>query len=431
MVNHRYRIWIAVVLLWGPWTLSCYDADRSNPLDSIAVALFVPQVSHPTGGEQWFVGTTHQIRWKPATRVIDSFVKIQLVCDGDTILVADTASNTGSYLWEVPGHPSALCRIRVTGHGGASASPSFFRINPKPILERMEIGPEGGWEPAAWRELIIFTSDQHDPDGELYLFNRDTDTVRPLTNNPGFDGEAAWLKPHGQLFAFTSDSGGQGQRDVWMNTTARPADAPIRITTTGGGQPAWQNMTNFSNILYYPALVYKKPVSTEYSNLVAVTLDTPIPVIPVIYLPIAFITLPYQFRLEDDKSQDIIGTPTWMYTDGDNSLVYDVGDPATHLVRLNFPGQNYRRVGIPRSAGPPPPLRPAHPSLSPTGDRIAFSSGGDLWISSINSAFVLQLTVGNDTVDDFPDWASENEIVFQRQQINSEEWEIWTVQVQN
>lgn len=431
----HYPVHLVALLLWGLSVLSCTDADRTNPLDGSSVTLFVPKVNHPVGGEQWFPGTFQEIRWSPASQILDKTVTIQLVCGSDTTMVADDVPNSGSFIWQVPDRPYPSCRIRIIGSAGASESPGSFRIKAKPILERMNIGPQGGWEPAALRELIIFTSDRDDPDGELYLFDRETESVTRLTRKPRFDGEAAWFKPLGKLFAYTSTDS-SGDKNIFMMTTEGPqAGFPIQVTTTGGEQPAWQNLPPLSTNAFAngnPALAYKQSVLSVYGQLIAVTLDTRIITLPVITLPLTFITPPRRLLPSVDEPQIQIGAPTWMVLNSGNALIYDAGGSVSHLFRADFPGQLYTPV-IKNPIGLLAEVRsPMNPSLSPNGDYIAFSANGEIWISPLNGVVATQLTrtLGTNLTDNFPDWASDTEIVFQRRQDGSLHWEIWTVQVQ-
>ena len=72
---------------------------------------------------------------------------------------------------------------------------------------------------------------------------------------------------------------------------------------------------------------------------------------------------------------------------------------------------------------------PTHPAFSPISSaRIAFSASGDLWVVSTAGDELLQLT-DDDWENDYPDWSSPTEIIFQRQPSSDAPWEIWSLQV--
>ena len=58
---------------------------------------------------------------------------------------------------------------------------------------------------------------------------------------------------------------------------------------------------------------------------------------------------------------------------------------------------------------------------------MAFASRDDLWITPKSGVAAWRLTIGSD-IDAFPDWASDEEIVFQRKSSIGAPWQLWTVE---
>ena len=406
--------------------ISCIGPERSNPLDGTSIELFVPQITRPNGGEFWFTETRQKIRSSPATEVPDSVVTIQLICAGSSTTIAAGIPNTGLFLWDVPETVSSNCRVRISGSVGYSESNSF-RILPAPILTRVEIGGSGR-HPAALREQILFTSDRQGTD-DIWLFDRRSDTLDRLTTDPGVEDEADFFKPNGTVFAFTSDRSGQGP-DIWMMAMEGPtAFTPIRVTTDGGRQSVWQ-----PSFFSYPALAYRRPEDDTFgrSHIFStslmirtsqiIPLPNPVPVFPEIQITTSS-------ALQQSLSR--IDTITWGNPGGGNVILYQTGDVTSLFWRLDIPlDENFMvddRIR-PTKYQIPEGFVPQHPAITTSGSRVAFSNSGDIWIVPLNDSGATQLTSGP-WEDDFPDWASETKIVFQRRTDTGAPWEIWALQV--
>ena len=117
-------------------------ADTSDADFTISPPATPPTVTSPNGGEDWQVGSAHDITWTVGT---GTGAAIAVSRDGgsswsdiDTSL-ADLASyswrdvvsrldNTGSYSWTVSGPPTTQAEIRVTTSDGADTSDAVFTI---------------------------------------------------------------------------------------------------------------------------------------------------------------------------------------------------------------------------------------------------------------------------------------------------------------
>ncbi len=78
-------------------------------------------LTSPNGGENWVVGSSHNITWSN-TGTIDN-VKIEISTDGGTNYSPVVAStpNTGSYSWTVPNSASTTVKIRVSDAAGTAS----------------------------------------------------------------------------------------------------------------------------------------------------------------------------------------------------------------------------------------------------------------------------------------------------------------------
>ena len=417
----RYTAWRWLPVTVALWFVSCYgEPSQNNPLEGHTANLVLPVVTSPTGWEQFFPGTMQEIRWKPATAAEAAVVTVRLECDGvPTRVIASDIPNTGTLAWKVPDTPAPACRIRVVGHNGPSMPTDSFRINPAPVLARLDI--DDGREPSAFGPTVVFTSNRSGND-DLWLFNRERHTLEQLTFGPGFDGEAALFKGAGEFVAFTSDR--SGQREVWAMETG--GATPIQITSIGGEQPAWRN-TGLDIYTYvstqFPSLQIAFKIRTDH--LVRVYLNTrfvPDPLAPYFIVhdgPPINRSLDYLTGDEAGSASDrYIRSVTWGYPNGRDVIVYGTGLPHSYsLWRINA------NAGVDPVWMLPPVQSPSRPALSIDGTRLAFASEGDLWVMALNGRDAVQLTYGDD-YDNYPDWATNDEIVFQRGHS-----EIWTVQV--
>ena len=429
MFYRQHTVWFLGIVFCQIFILSCYDVERANPLDATAFDLFIPQIARPIGGEEMFPGIPQEIRWRPAAKVLDSAVSIQLVCEGDTTVIVGSTQNDGIYVWDVPDIPSPSCRIRIVGLGGASQSPGVFRIRKPPVEARIDMGitevsfEEGPHHPTALRDFIVFTATRSGNTDLWHLDRRPDKGVRRLTTNPDFDGEAAWLKPNGTVIAYTSvDSTG---RNVWIRATeGQFGPQTTRISLDGGQEPSWRNMLA-SNSYSNPALVYKKTDSGGLSTLITADLDFDMRALPLFNLPLSLTKRPTILPLQNNSTEAPVDNIYWFSDGSNNKLMYGGKNPA-RIYWIDFSGDIYESASN-ITFGVPPGLVPIHPAISPEGRFVAFSSQDDIWIAPIGGTVAWRVTLGS-AIDENPDWATEDEIVFQRKETSGSRWQLWTVQ---
>ncbi len=67
----------------------------------------------PTGGEDWGVGSQHQIQWTTSGSVAQVNLTYSTDSFATTSTIASAINNSGSYTWTVPDDPSATAQVRV------------------------------------------------------------------------------------------------------------------------------------------------------------------------------------------------------------------------------------------------------------------------------------------------------------------------------
>ena len=92
--------WLFVLLTLA--SCSCVSSEQTNPLRNQVEELFIPAITRPLNGEQWFTGSNREINWLFPRDVSDSLVTLQVFCDDQLLEVIENVPNTGSYSWAVP-----------------------------------------------------------------------------------------------------------------------------------------------------------------------------------------------------------------------------------------------------------------------------------------------------------------------------------------
>ena len=106
--------------------------DVSNATFTITAPNPTLTVTAPNDGENWVIGTVHQVRW---TRQDVTLIKIEYSTDNGSVWSVVVASNPAgglrSYNWTIPNTPSTQCLVRISDLANASindVSDSVFTI---------------------------------------------------------------------------------------------------------------------------------------------------------------------------------------------------------------------------------------------------------------------------------------------------------------
>lgn len=82
-------------------------------------------VDSPNGGEQWVIGSTHNITWTAANV---SSVDIDYAADGSNYTRIATGRTGGSYSWTVPSPATTSAKIRISSGSTTDTSNSAFSV---------------------------------------------------------------------------------------------------------------------------------------------------------------------------------------------------------------------------------------------------------------------------------------------------------------
>lgn len=316
--------WLFVLLTLA--SCSCVSSEQTNPLRNQVEELFIPAITRPLSGEQWFTGSNREINWRFPRDVSDSLVTLQVFCDDQLLEVIENVPNTGSYSWAVPNQKSRSCQIHMIIGSGQMVTSGKFIVTDPPILEQLDIGGPG-WEPSALREFIIFTSSRSG-NADLWLKNRRTGDLVQLTFHPDVDGESNLFKPNGNVLAFAS--GRSGREEIWMMSITTRKEK--QVTKTGGSNPAWQ-----PSFFQFPTVAYKRSAQGR-THIYATRLQ--IPTTDIVPLPVTIPVFPEDQVTSGSSSLGSLSnikTLDWGTPGVDNVIIYDIGNAPGTLWRLDVP----------------------------------------------------------------------------------------------
>jgi len=121
--------------------------DQSDAFFTISAPAATITLTSPNGGENWTVGSTHNITWSQ-TGVTN--VKLEYTSNNGTSwnqIVASTSASTGSYSWEIPNSVSNICKVKVTSTINSlisDESNAQFTISTIPVPVVTITSPNGG-----------------------------------------------------------------------------------------------------------------------------------------------------------------------------------------------------------------------------------------------------------------------------------------------
>jgi subtilisin family serine protease len=196
-------------------------------------------VTSPNGGEEWGVGSSHDITWT-STGTLGN-VKIEYTVDNEATwkeIVASTA-NDGSYAWTLPDKPYDGCLVRVSETDGSPADKSNapFQISIFPTIT--VTSPNGGeeWETGS-AHYITWTS------------TGSVGNVKIEYTTPG----RSWM----EIAASTPNDG----RHRWELPETEADNYLVRVSETDGF-PADQS-DGFFSVRFPPFITVTSPNGGEY-----------------------------------------------------------------------------------------------------------------------------------------------------------------------
>jgi hypothetical protein len=108
----------------SPWVIFC-AALAAGAEPSLTITA-------PQRGETWSAASQHHITWK--ADALPSMTWLEIACSLDDgkkwTVLAESAANTGRFLWKVPGTTAKECRIRISALGRGAVQSERFSIGP-------------------------------------------------------------------------------------------------------------------------------------------------------------------------------------------------------------------------------------------------------------------------------------------------------------
>jgi Leucine-rich repeat (LRR) protein len=95
-------------------------SDTSNGVFNI-LEMRTVVVNTPIGGEEWFVGSDHDITWATTGDMVNVSIDYSTNNGGTWNPVVGSTPNTGSFTWTIPGTPSIDCLVKVSDTAGPAA----------------------------------------------------------------------------------------------------------------------------------------------------------------------------------------------------------------------------------------------------------------------------------------------------------------------
>lgn len=160
----------------------------------------------PNGGEEWLVGSLHEICWADSDDVGVTADSLYYSIDGGAawIPIAYQVGDPESYSWTIPNTPSADCRVKVVvfdwGDNQASdESDQSFSIIPDEVPPSVTVtSPNGGeiWDAYEWHTITWTADDNVDvvEDSLFYSINNGDDWIF-IAHHLGNPQSHSWQVP--------------------------------------------------------------------------------------------------------------------------------------------------------------------------------------------------------------------------------------------
>jgi len=191
-------------------------------------------VAAPNGGEDWQVGTQHEIKWTSAN--FTGSVHIEYSTNGGTSYsdIIATTNNDGSHMWTIPDMPSSNCRVKVSDAADGNpfdTSDNVFTISAGPVGGDIIVTNTFDSGPGSLREAINQANMNPDPDLIVFQIPKSV---------PGYDADVGiWtIEPQSALPKITGEGliiDGFSQAD-FLSEETNPDGPEIQIAGFGAGE---------------------------------------------------------------------------------------------------------------------------------------------------------------------------------------------------
>jgi len=225
----------------GPMSVFSSDLDSDGDMDltvanrgsdNVSVLLnnnlFIT-VTSPNGGEDWQVGSGHDITW--TSTGTSGTVNIEYSTDNGSnwMELVDSTEDNGNYPWTIPGTPSDSCLVRITDTDGSPSdtSDAVFTISVVPFITVSS--PNGGenWQVDSTYDITWISSGTTGNVRIEYSTNNGNSWIQEVTSTTD-DGSYSWMIPD-----IPSDSCLVRVKN-WSGSPSDISDTVFTISTASG-----------------------------------------------------------------------------------------------------------------------------------------------------------------------------------------------------
>jgi hypothetical protein len=197
-----------------PWTVPAVDSSQclvrvsetdgspSDTSDGVFSILPIPTitVTSPNGGENWNVGSTHDITWTSQGTVGNVRIEYSFNGGNNWAIITPSTENDGSYNWNVPATPSDKCLVRVSetdeDGGPSDVSDDVFSII-SPVSGSITLrSPNGGETWVAGSSQVIKWNSTGDINNVTIQYSTDNGTTwKTIAQTTTNNGSYNWVVP--------------------------------------------------------------------------------------------------------------------------------------------------------------------------------------------------------------------------------------------
>jgi|GEM_PF-2770313 len=210
----------------------------------------------PNGGENWQVGSTHNITWDAPLEIIEIRLWLSTDSGSSWTLLQGRTPNDGSFSWTVTNTPSTTCRIKVQEYGNQSvndASDANFTISSQGGGSWITVtSPNGGetWH-AGSNQTITWDASSDIVEVRLWgSINSGQNWILLQGRTPN-DGSFSWTvtnTPSSNCRIKAQEYGNQAVNDASDSDFTIVGFDPEGLSLAGGSIPTafniWQNYPN-------------------------------------------------------------------------------------------------------------------------------------------------------------------------------------------
>jgi len=222
-------------------------------------------VATPNGGEEWQVGSSHDVTWTSSGTVDSVHIEYSINNGSSWSDVIASTPDTGAYSWTIPDAPSDSCLARITDRDGSPSdtSDAVFTISPIPYITVAT--PNGGenWQVGSSHDVTWTSSGTVDSVHIEYSINNGSSWSDVIASTPD-TGAYSWTipdTPSDSCLARITDRDGSPSDTSDAVFTISPIPY-ITVITPNGGED-WG--TGYSHNITWSSIGTSGNVQIEYS----------------------------------------------------------------------------------------------------------------------------------------------------------------------